>query len=78
MTWIIEKQDNEFRIFSDKTLVTIVYDSGLQSESHAKLIAAAPEMLQTLKLIAADFDENSPSDYVRIVNNTINKATGVK
>lgn len=78
MAWIIEKQDDEFRIFSDKTLVTIVYDSTLHSESHAKLIAAAPEMLQTLKLIAADFDENSPSDYVRIVNNTINKATGVK
>lgn len=46
-SWIIEKQDNEFRIFQDKTLVTIVYDS----EAHAKLIAAAPQMLEALKLI---------------------------
>lgn len=41
-----------------------------------QLIAAAPEMLAALELIASDFDENSPADYVRIVNNVIKKAKG--
>lgn len=81
--WIVEKN----KIFTKQLAFFIAevksnqdmlsYTKGpKEAEANAKLIAAAPEMLSALEHIAADFDKDSPADYVRIVNDAITKAKG--
>lgn len=78
--WIIEKQDNEFRIFNGKDLVTIVYESTLDSNPNATLIAAAPELLSSLIDIWAAVENGTVDrDFFKLreqYRNIINKAIG--
>ena len=65
-----------YDVISTRSLSTI--SKGLSSETHAHLIAAAPDLLEALLEIVSCYDASDDSELVTAARAAIKKASGVR